>query len=164
MEFSSPLSRSARRLRLATLFCTALVVIFGLFAALLAVSGSDLAEVRITGDPVSSATAAALFAAGLWRLIRMLRRIEAGETFTSGTIGDLRGFALFTLLAALASVFLPPLVSLAAAFPREAGQVRITFDLAGSDLLAILASALLFFVTRLLREAQRIAEDNSQIV
>jgi len=159
-----PLARSARGLRRATIFCTVLVLIFGITAALLALTGSDLAEVRMTGDPVSAAVAAMIFVVGLRRLIRMLRQVEAGEIFTSGTIGDLRGFALFTLLAALVSVFLPPVVSLAAAYIQAKDRVTLTLDISGSDLVVVLATALLFFVTRLLREAQRIAEDSSQII
>lgn len=164
MEFSYQIARSARRLRLATIICAGLVLTFAAVAVSLALGGSDLAEVRMTGEPLSAAVAAALLAAGLWRLIRMLRKFEAGETFEGGAIGDLRGFTLFTLLAALASVFLEPAMDLASALLNRDRHFTLTFGISGSDLFLILTSTLLFFVTRLLREAQRIAEENSQIV
>ena len=64
----------------------------------------------------------------------------------------------------LASVLLPPLILLAlGARPRPAAQ-RMTFALAGSDLLMLFVTGLLFFVARLLDEAQRVADDFSQIV
>ncbi|HEY0626013.1 MAG TPA: DUF2975 domain-containing protein [Allosphingosinicella sp.] len=157
------LARSARRLRLATLFCTAMILLFGLLAAVVATTGGELAQVRTTGDPISAVATAALFSVALWRLIRMLRRIEGGETFTQGTVSDLRGFSLYTLLAVLASVLLPPMVRLASDL-QKGGRTTLSFDIGGSDLIAILAAALLFFVARLLVEAQRLADENSQIV
>ncbi len=61
------------------------------------------------------------------------------------------------------SVFVPAFFQLGiAAF--SGGPHRVALDFGASDSLALLVSALLFFVARLLDEAQRLADDHSQIV
>ena len=91
----------------------------------------------------------------------MLRRVEAGAPFAAAP--QLRGFARFLFLSVLASVLLPPLILLALGTTAPGGAT-VTFALAGSDLLMLFVTGLLYFVARLLDEAQRVADDLSQIV
>ena len=97
----------------------------------------------------------------LYRLVRMLGRVEAGAPFAAA--GDLRGFAFYLLLAIAASVFVPPLLQLGIA-ATSGGPHRLGLNLGDTELLTLLVSGLLFFVARLLDEAQRLADDHSQIV
>jgi hypothetical protein len=66
-------------------------------------------------------------------------------------------------LAVLASACAPSLLGIAALATAGAHH-EISFSLGGTELLVLLVSALLFFVARLLDEAQRLADDHSQIV
>lgn len=103
------------------------------------------------------------FAFGLFRLISMLGRIEHGHVFTRRTIADLRGFTLFVLVSALISILLPlAFAAFDIAHSPRAHPVQLVFD--GGDFFGLLVSALLFFVAQLMGEAQRVAEDASQII
>ena len=160
--------RTARLMRLVTLFAIALLVVVTAFAAWASVAGApsfDPVDVRIDAGGLSGWPAAivllatsALLVIALSYMVAMLRRVESGAPFAAAR--QLRGFARFLFLAVLASVLLPPLVQLAFGPPDQ----RVMFALAGSDLLMLFVTGLLFFVARLLDAAQRVADDFSQIV
>jgi Protein of unknown function (DUF2975) len=156
--------RAARRLRLAALFGTALIELTILFAAwvLWQGKGADYPALEIETDGLARLPAAAillllglLIGLALLQLVAMLREVEAGRPFAGR---GLRGFARYLFLAVLVSVFAPALVQLAG------GAAHIQLSLDGSDALMLLVTGLLFFVARLLDEAQRLADDHSQIV
>jgi MFS-type transporter involved in bile tolerance (Atg22 family) len=158
------LRRAARRLRLVAMFATALVELVILFAAWVTLNGNgaNFPALKIeTGGlpPMLGAISLVLFGLliGLimLRAAALLRAVEAGQVFPAR---PLRGFALWLFLTVLYSVLGPPLLSLAT------GAHRLDLDLGGSQLLMLLITALLFFVARLLDEAQRLADDHSQIV
>jgi len=167
-EFPVKTRRSARLMRLVTLFGIALLVIVTVFAAWASVAGTpnfDPVDVRIDAGGLSGWPAtivllvtSALLVIALSYMVAMLRRVESGAPFAAAR--QLRGFARFLFLAVLASVLLPPLFQLALGPPDQ----RVMFALAGSDLLMLFVTGLLFFVARLLDEAQRVADDFSQIV
>jgi hypothetical protein len=162
--------RSARRLRYAALVLIALLELLLLFASWVLVSGRTgefpALHIHVSGLPPWAGALTLLLAGilggiALLRLVRMLVRVEAGEPFAAA--GDLRGFAFYLMLAIAASVFVPAFFQLGiAAF--SGGPHRVALDFGASDSLALLVSALLFFVARLLDEAQRLADDHSQIV
>lgn len=161
---------SARRLRYVALAAIALFELVLLFAAWVLIAGrrADFPAVAIhdSGLPPWAAAATLLLIGllvgiALFRLVRMLRRVEAGAPFAAA--GDLRGFAFYLLLAVVASVLAPSLLQVAIGAAAGAPH-RVDFALGGTELLTLLVSALLFFVARLLDEAQRLADDHSQIV
>lgn len=168
MNFSPELMTSARRLRIGTTACLTLLILLCLYAAAAGLAGLGQAEASAEPSPAIDQLAAALtgtpLAIALWRLIQMLRRVEGGEIFSSGTIADLGGFALFVLLSALISILASPVIALArlAIGGGDPSQVLLTFN--GGDFFALLVSLLLFFIVRLLREAQRIADEHQQFV
>ena len=163
--------RSARLMRLVTLFGIALLVITTLFAAWTSVAGEprhDTVSMHVDSRGLAGWPAAtvlllvgSLLVIALSYLVAMLRRVEAGAPFAAAP--QLRGFARFLFLSVLASVLLPPLILLALGSTMP-GEQRITFALAGSDLLTLFVTGLLYFVSRLLDDAQRVADDFSQIV
>jgi hypothetical protein len=161
---------SARRLRYVALAAIALFELLLLFAAWMLVAGrrGEFSAVRIhdSGLPPWAAAASLLLVGllvgiALFRLVRMLGRVEAGAPFAAA--GDLRGFAFYLLLAVIASVFAPALLGLALASAAGAPH-RLDLALGSTEFLTLLVSGLLFFVARLLDEAQRLADDHSQIV
>jgi len=163
-EPPATLVRAARRLRLVTLFGTALVLIGFLFGAWVTLAGRG-AEFPALGvgagglPPVPAAIVLALFgllvALALLRLAAMLREVEGGIAFPAAA---LRGFARYLFLAVLASILGPPLLGLAW------GMERVSLSLDSGQALMLLITGLLFFVARLLGEARRLADDHSQIV
>jgi hypothetical protein len=170
MESGMRLAVGARRLRVGTLaglLATTLLVAAAGLATLLGIGGLHLGT---TGSGAPDAeTAGALvsgipFALGLWRLLAMLRRIERGEVFERATIADLRGFALWVLVSSIASIVAPPLIELLLGLVRGGDSLTVTLSFESGDFFALLVSALLFFIARLFGEAQRIADDNRQIV
>ena len=161
---------SARRLRYVALAAIVLLELVLLFAVgvLLADRKGEFPALQIHDSalpPVAAASSLLLIGLlvgiALFRLVRMLRRVEAGAPFAAA--GDLRGFAFYLLLAALASVFAPALIGLGIGAVAGAPH-RLDLSLGSTELLTLLVSGLLFFVARLLDEAQRLADDHSQIV
>lgn len=162
-DVPASLRRSARRLRLVALFGLALVELLILFAAWVLIAGRreafPMLAIQDQGmAPLPAALALLLFGLliglALLRLVAMLRQVEAGVRFPARA---LRGFATWLFLAVLVSVFAP----LAGAFVHG-GPVMLS--LSGGEALMLLVTGLLFFVARLLGEAQALADDHSQIV
>jgi hypothetical protein len=158
------LCRAARRLRLFALFATAVIELLILFAAWVTLNGNAASFPALhieTGGlaPVPGAVALLLFGLliglALLRAAALLRAVEAGNPFPARA---LRGFAFYLFLAVLLSVLAPPLLQLAS------GATRLELSLGGGEALMLLLTGLLFFVARLLDEAQRLADDHSQIV
>lgn len=156
---------SARRLRLVALGAIILVELVVLLAAWAVAFGrrGDLPAMTIHDQGLPPwPTAIGLLLIGLFvglalfRLARMLGRIEAGDLFPAA---DLRGFALYLFLSILVSILLPIVAPLFAGGPHH-----ITVGISLTEALMLLISGLLFFVARLLDAAQAIADDASQIV
>ena len=167
-EISSSIRRSARRLRLVTLFATALVELGLAFGAWVLVAGrpQDLPWLDIEAGglpPVPAAIVLLLFGLllglALLRLVAMLRQIEGGAPFAAA---GLRGFARWLFLAVFVSWLAPPLLQLA--LGDAAGRHHLHLALDSSAALMLLVTGLLFFVARLLAEAERLADEHSQIV
>jgi hypothetical protein len=170
-DLSPKTIRSARLLRRVTLAGIAVLALILLVALWVAATGRmDLlgAPLRVDGDglpPRGAAGAMAVLAVllmfALRRLVQMLRLVEANRPFA--TAGALHGFALWLFVTVLASVLLPPILH-AALGPAVDGARQATFTLSGDQALMLLVTGLLFFVSRLLDEAQRLADDHDQIV
>ena len=170
MMIAESVCRTARRLRWLTLGGLGLVALGTAGAAAIQLSTGphatrSMLEVDAAGLPPAQG-AILLLAIGLLiglallRLARMLSRVEQGAPFAGG--GDLRGFAFYLFLSVLAGILLPPLLQLAGI--ALSGGGTLTFSLEGGQLLMLLVTGLLFLVARLLDEAQRVADDASQIV
>ncbi len=166
-EPSPSIRRGARRLRVATVAAIVLVELVILLAvwALLFGRRADLPALQIQDQGLPPWPAiigllliGLLVGLALFRLLRMLGKVESGDLFAAG---DLRGFALFLFLSVLVSIVVPMVGPLFADGP---GPHRLTVNLSLTEGLMLLISGLLFFVARLLDAAQAIADDASQIV
>lgn len=158
------LARAARRLRLVASFATALVELVILFAAWVTLNGTQASFPALqieTGGlaPVPGAISLILFGLliglALLRAIALLRAVEAGQAFPAR---QLRGFAFWLFMTVLFGVIGHPLIQLAS------GAHSLVLSLSGGEALTLLLSGLLFFVARLLAEAERLADEHSQIV
>lgn len=169
-------SRAARRLRWLTLFGAAALLGATVYAVVAPVSALELGlikasiEIEHYGVPGrwaavgTSAVTSVLLSYAFWRLSRMLRHVENGETFGLATVRHFRAFALFVFVSVLVSILLPTLLQITLALGQPPGQRQVGLTLEGSDMWALFVSGLLFFVARLLDAAQRLADDNRMII
>lgn len=99
-----------------------------------------------------------------YRLNLMLRGFERAEFFEAATVGHLRAFAGFLLLA---KVF-----SLAAMHARVGVMAHIQghqhslikVNLSSDDMAVLLMCALFFLVARMMEQARRLAEENREFI
>ncbi|MGZ8282849.1 MAG: hypothetical protein ACXWUN_07850 [Allosphingosinicella sp.] len=169
-ENLSSLRRSARRLRRMTLAGLVLLALTTVGAAAIQFLGQPQIEAAViqvdtAGLPpwqgaLLLVTIGTLLGIALLRLARMLRRVEEGSPFGAG--GELRGFAFYLFLSVLAAIVIPPLLK--ALSVAGTGRGTVTLALEGGQVLMLFVTGLLFLVARLLDEAQRVADDASQIV
>lgn len=164
MNSQSSLARSARRGRLVTLAAVGLLAVATIAGIWLLVRGPMIGTVSVVIDSgglsgwsaaLSLLVGAALVGAALLQLAAMLRTVERGAPFAAA--GRLRRFALYLFLAVLSSILLPPLLLLAT-------RGMLVFSIDSGEVLMFFVTGLLFFVARLLEEAQRIDDDHRQIV
>jgi hypothetical protein len=159
-------ARSAGRLRLIVLLLMVTAVALHIVARIGTPSGhfrivSHLASGGSGGLPgLVSDLSTILFAIALWQLAAMLRAVSAQDYFSIVLVRRFRRFASFLLLSALASVVLPPIVSL---IPQGDGAPRLV-ALDFRDIWTLCVAAVLFLLARLIDEARRIALDLSEIV
>jgi len=164
-EIPEKTRRAARHLRFVTLAAIVLIEAAFLGGALLLVWGLRAAAavtvVHDSGLPPWPAAALLLLTGlliglALFRLVRLLTRVEQGAAF--GAAGELRAFAFWLLLAILLSILGPPVAQLAT------GAHKLQFALDNDQAVMLLVAGLLFLVARLLDSAQALAEDHEQIV
>lgn len=103
-----------------------------------------------------------VFALAMRHLIKMLGDVAEGDGFSGQSARHLRAFGFYVLVAALIAIAAQPLAALLGLLPAADGQVRLFFNL--SDMLLLVTSALLYLLSHLFTAAQRLAEDNRQIV
>ena len=164
IELPEKTRRAARRLRFVTLAAIVLLGAAFLAAAAVMVLGSNAIPVMVVHDSGLSAWPAAmlllltglLIGLALFRLVRLLARVEQGVPF--GAAAELRGFAFWLLLAVLVSILGPPIAQVAGG----GGAIRLAMD--SNEAVMLLVAGLLFLVARLLDQAQVIADDHEQIV
>lgn len=174
MDSHEALIRGASRIQALVLISLVTVIAITSYAAAMAMGAStESSSVWLTGpqgwvasrnDAAVTALSGLAFALGLWRLMNMFKHIRRGELFARATIAELRGFTSLVLISAVISIALPAIMAVLEAATSRAAERVVTLTFHGGDFFSLLIAALLFFVARLLGEAQRIAEDSSQIV
>jgi len=166
----SSLRRSARRLRIATIVVACLIsaAILIAIAAVLTGRQDDIPGMQIRDDGfhlwtvvLSLAVIGGCLVLALLRLTAMLTRVEAGNSV--GIARDLRSFASWLFLSILGILILPALIQLAIRLITGT-RVPITITISLPEAMMLLTSGLLFFVARLVDEAERVAADASQII
>lgn len=106
-------------------------------------------------------------AAFIWaftRLDRMLRGFARGEFFESETVGHLRAFSGYLLLAKLLSLI--AMHARVAVLVHLLGheRVRAVVNLSSDDMAVLLMCALFFLIARMMEEGRRLAEENREFI
>ena len=106
-------------------------------------------------------------AALLWafyRLGQMLRGFERGEFFERATVGHLRAFAGFLLLAKALSLAAMHLRVGALVHLLGYEHMRVMVNLSSDDMAVLLMCALFFLIARMMEEGRRISEENREFI
>jgi hypothetical protein len=164
---NSSIASSASRLR-AVIVVVASLVLLMVAAAQLGMPASHVyVDYRAHGAGAAAARAIAggtllLLAVALVRLVQMLGRIAAGETFSASVVRRFRGFAFWLLIMAIFG-FLAPLLTASIA-PAAGGVHRIEIVLDLRQLLLLAITMLLFLVARLLERARDLESEIREFV
>jgi hypothetical protein len=171
IDSGDKLMRSARLLRIVTIGAMAVVAAATALGAWTLVMGPppqgaivfqvDAEELAPWPAAMVLGVVGALVLLALLQITVMLGAVERGAPFRSGA--RLRAFALYLFLALLAASLLPTLLQWGEALFLSRPR-RVTFSISGEAILMLFVTGLLFFIGRLLEEAQRLAEDHQQIV
>jgi hypothetical protein len=159
----------ARRLRVAAWLAAFACLAVTALAVLMPAAGTAPVAAMLSSGGLPRAWAggialllAALSAAALIELARMLGRLQAQAWFSAAVVRHFRRFAGLLALTALLRVLLPPLATIALAWQVGRHAAALTFD--GGDLLALLPASVFFLVARLFDEAARLEDDSRSIV
>ena len=101
---------------------------------------------------------------GLIALRRLFGAYSAGAIFAAGNALDLRTFALSVAASVLAKIVVGPLLSVIVSWHNPPGTRVLEISVRSNDLGALFVGCLFLVVAWIMAEAQRLAEDNAQIV
>ncbi len=126
-------------------------------------AANALADLSMTERLLIGSISLPYLAALIWafyRLDRMLRRFERGEFFDQETVGHLRAFSGYLLLAKLLSLL--AMHARVGALVQLIGhdRVRAVVNLSSDDMAVLLMCALFFLIARMMEEGRRLAEEN----
>jgi len=99
-----------------------------------------------------------------YRMHRMLQGFERGEFFDAATVGHLRAFSGFLLLAKLLALLAMHARVHVVNYLLESSGVRGFINLSLDDLSVLLMCALFFLIARTLEEARRLSEENKGFI
>lgn len=145
-------------------------------------SGPHLHVMRIHLAGVSSSTLAALhtdqrlilataslpyllfLVLAFYRLDRLLAAFAIGEYFDQKTVGHLRAFSGFLLLAKLLALAAMHLRGAMVAHMTDAVNRATSLNLSNDDMAVLLMCGLFFVLAKMMEEGRRLAEENKEFV
>lgn len=101
---------------------------------------------------------------GLMALRRLFEAYRQGAIFAAGNAVHLRAFAVCVVVAAIAKIVIVPLLSVVLSWHNPPGMRALNIAIGSDDIAALFAGLLFLVVAWIMAEAQRLAEDNAQIV
>ena len=163
---SSPIARSARRLR----FAVAVAIGFIVAVYLMGRFGPQAGPLRVETHSAGHSWLAramidvtlALFVIALLRLAQMLGAVADGPLFGPRVTRAFRGFAFWLFLATLVDVVAAPAIAIAQSISTGAGRAALVFEL--RDLLMLAGALFLFLLARMLEQARAIEAELEEIV
>ncbi len=177
-SISPPLLRLCRLIRYGSVLFVAGVLLLYFFTwclpemapfhvRLAGLPANALAQLDWPGRMLMGGVSLPYLAALLWafyRLHKMLAGFERGEFFERATVGHMRAFSGYLLLAKLLSLTaMHARMHLAAHMQLIPGHVGV-INLSNDDMAVILMCGLFFLIAHTLEEARRIAEENREFI
>lgn len=101
---------------------------------------------------------------GLVALRRLFGAYRQGAIFAAGNALHLRAFAISVVAAAIAKMAIVPVLSIVLSWHNPPGTRALSIAINSDDIGALFAGFLFLVVAWIMAEAQRLAEDNAQIV
>ena len=99
-----------------------------------------------------------------YRLDRLLAAFALGEYFERRTVGHLRAFSGFLLLAKLLALAAMHLRGAMVAHMTDGAQRMTSLNLSNDDMAVLLMCGLFFVVAKMMEEGRRLAEENREFV
>lgn len=131
------------------------------------VSSTTLAALS-TGQRLMLAAASLPYLAflllAIYRLDRMLAAFSRGEYFDRATVGHLRAFSGFLLIAKLLALGAMHARSAMVMHMTDAKRHVLSINLSNDDLAVLLMCGLFFVIARMMEEGQRIAQENREFI
>lgn len=125
--------------------------------------GGARAWQRAAGAAISLVPAL-LLSYGLLRARRSMVAFVRGDFFGADVVIGLRGYAVATFWAAVASVFSVPVLSIVISQTNPPGHRELSLDLSGAQVLNLLGAAILWVIASAMARASNIARENEQFV
>ena len=101
---------------------------------------------------------------GIHKLKHLMQLFVAGCYFTANTVRALCQFSAWLLTATLLKVMVNPLMSVALTLNNPPGQGALVISINNQTVTSLACCAIFFVIAYVLREGQRIAEENAEIV
>jgi hypothetical protein len=111
-----------------------------------------------------SAIPLAVFAIGLWQAHKFFRLYSAGQIFSSRAAHNLSRFAGWTLASVIVSILCQPAVTTVLTILYPEGSRVLMVSISSHKLLLMLFAAMVYLMANIIRQGQRLAEDNATIV
>lgn len=103
-----------------------------------------------------------IMAYGFWRLAALMRRVEMMDLFGATSVGHLRAFAGAVLVAGLLAILE---VSLRTTFLNpSAGEITLQLGISAQQAWSLFMPGVFYVVAFCLQEAQRLKDENDQIL
>lgn len=106
-------------------------------------------------------------AVAVWGLVALRGLFDAyrrGAVFAPGNALRLRRFAVSVVVAAIAKIAIVPVMSVVLSWHNPPGSRAVSIAFGSDDIGALFVGLLFLVVAWIMAEAQRLAEDNAQIV
>ena len=101
---------------------------------------------------------------GLYRLSALMKGFALGHYFLESSVQNLYRFCFWLLISTLLKIVSIPLLSLALTINNPAGQRSIVVTVDGQMLSILFIAGIFFVISRILKEGQKIAQENAEFV
>jgi hypothetical protein len=111
-----------------------------------------------------SAIPLAVFAVGLWQARQFFRRYSAGQIFSSRAAHNLSRFAGWTLASVIVSILCQPAVTTVLTLTYPEGSRILMVSISSQKVFLMFFAAMVYLMANIIRQGQRLAEENATIV
>jgi uncharacterized membrane protein YidH (DUF202 family) len=101
---------------------------------------------------------------GVWRLRQLFTLYRAGSYFNQAAAGHLHGFAMMLFFSALVSPITQALTTVVLTMGNPPGQRSLSINIGSDDFNQLALAGVLIAIAWVLREGQRLAQENAEII
>ena len=101
---------------------------------------------------------------GMLALRRLFDAYRLGAIFAAGNALHLRTFAVSVVVSAIVKILVTPLISVILSWHNPPGTRAVAISFGSNDISALFVGLLFLIVAWIMAEAQKLADDNAQII